>query len=71
MSLTPLHLCAGREEGEVDGCQGDSGGGLATIEGDRLVLVGVMSAGIGCGRPGLPGVYTRYRASPAYRDRNG
>jgi secreted trypsin-like serine protease len=60
VTIEDAHLCAGFPEGQVDGCQGDSGGGLTMVgAGDRLVLVGVMSAGIGCGRPGLPGVYTR------------
>ncbi len=56
VALEPEHICAGRREGQVDGCQGDSGGGLVAVENNRLVLVGVMSAGIGCGGAGLPGV---------------
>ena len=59
--ITERHLCAGHEFGLEDGCQGDSGGGLVTVDGDsdKYVLVGVMSVGIGCGRPKLPGLYTR------------
>lgn len=59
ITLQPEHLCAGHERGQQDGCQGDSGGGLVSVDEEELVLVGVMSAGIGCGRIKLPGVYTR------------
>ena len=60
MSLQPEHLCAGYEEGMQDGCASDSGGGLVVIdEQKKWMLVGVMSAGFGCGREKLPGIYTR------------
>ena len=59
--ITERHLCAGHKFGGKDGCQGDSGGGLVSVDGDseKYVLVGVMSSGIGCARKQLPGVYTR------------
>ncbi|CAH0546791.1 unnamed protein product [Brassicogethes aeneus] len=55
-------MCAGHEQGGVDACWADSGGPLMVATGESemyMMVVGVVSTGIGCGRPFLPGIYTR------------
>lgn len=53
------NICAGYANQRKDGCQGDSGGPLACQVGDTWFLVGIVSWGVGCATPGIPGVYTK------------
>ena len=58
-------LCAGEPAGGRDTCQGDSGGPLVSpLNGGGVRLVGATSFGIGCARPGFPGVYARVGSDP-------
>jgi len=66
-----LMICSGVPKGDCDTCQGDSGGPLyqrATVGlpggvlANLSVIVGVTSWGVGCARPGVPGVYARVSA---------
>ncbi|WP_405673983.1 S1 family peptidase [Streptomyces canus] len=65
--LADSMLCAGEERGGRDACQGDSGGPLVA----QGKLVGLVSWGSGCGRPGQPGVYTRVSEVMRTLDRDG
>lgn len=56
IEIAPTQVCAGKVAGGIDSCFADSGGPLIN---DQNVIVGIVSTGIGCARPGLPGVYTR------------
>ncbi|MFD0396775.1 serine protease [Kitasatospora sp. NPDC127121] len=54
-AVTTNMICAGTPAGGNDACQGDSGDPLTS----NGTLVGIVSWGLGCGRPGYPGIYTR------------
>lgn len=54
-AITGNMVCAGLSEGGKDSCQGDSGGPLV----QNGSLIGVVSFGNGCARPGFYGVYAR------------
>ncbi|XP_043238710.1 venom protease-like [Amphibalanus amphitrite] len=57
-------VCAESRDAEPrDACRGDSGGPLMVrLADDTYQLVGVVSAGFGCGNPEFPGLYTRVSA---------
>lgn len=59
--ITDMDLCAGYAQGGMDACEGDSGGPLIVRRphDKRWVLAGIVSNGVKCGEPLLPGVYTR------------
>lgn len=50
-------LCAGHKSGRHDACLGDSGGPLIILNQGKWTLIGITSAGFGCGEPRQPGIY--------------
>ena len=52
-------LCAKNPELGTGTCEGDSGGPLTEEEDLYNMLIGIVSAGDGCGKPRVPGIYTR------------
>lgn len=59
VKITANMFCAGYIEGKQDSCQGDSGGPLVTRYRQTWFLLGIVSWGKGCARPGNYGIYTR------------
>lgn len=56
--ITSSMMCAGGNQDE-DSCQGDSGSPLMARKDGSIYAVGLVSFGLGCGRPYYYGVYTR------------
>lgn len=63
-------LCVGSSRGGEDSCQGDSGGPVFAGDGPAMRVFGVVSYGNGCGRKGVPGVYTRISHFAQWIDEN-
>ena len=61
-------LCIGSPRAGEDTCQGDSGGPVLAGPDEDPRLVGTVSYGRGCGRKGIPGVYTRVSHYAAWID---
>ncbi|XP_017260452.1 coagulation factor VII [Kryptolebias marmoratus] len=59
VALTKNMFCAGYLDGRTDSCKGDSGGPLVTEYKKTVFLLGIVSWGKGCARPGHYGIYTR------------
>lgn len=57
--LADAHVCAGTLRGGCGTCSGDSGGPLLAYEGDKAVVVGISSFGVGCGDFEFPDGYAR------------
>ncbi|XP_071814562.1 uncharacterized protein [Apostichopus japonicus] len=58
-SISDYMICAGIPEGGKDSCQGYSGGPMVALHDEQWYLIGVVSWGTGCARPGYPGVFAR------------
>jgi trypsin len=66
-AITDRMWCAGTSAGGKDSCQGDSGGPIVDTSG---TLIGLVSWGSGCARPGVPGVYARVGSFTSFINSN-
>jgi secreted trypsin-like serine protease len=59
--VAETEMCAGAPAGAADSCYGDSGGPLVAPADNPqgFIQVGVVSWGVQCGNPALPGIYSR------------